>query len=134
MKNSMTLQLGSQVYFYAASDENPRCERAVDKEWNKLETIPAWQLTKVKSEKEVILEAQREKESPHCYIDGHVSSQKMELEPKFHKCKSRLVLRRDIVKDDSGAYAVFTEQGLCAFQMTAVKKWISLPDYQNVAT
>ena len=53
-----SLQLGSKVYFYAASDENPGCERAVDKEWNKLETIPAWQLNKVKSEKEVILEAQ----------------------------------------------------------------------------
>ena len=27
----------------------------------------------------------------------------------------------DIVKDDSGAYAVFTEQGLSASQMTAAK-------------
>ena len=31
------------------------------------------------------------------------------------------MLRGDIVKDDSGAYAVFTEQGLSASQMTAVK-------------
>ena len=114
-----SLQLGPQVYFYAASDENPGCERAVDKEWNKLETIPARQLNTVKSEKEVILEAQREKKSPLCYNDGHLSSQKMELESNFHKCKSRLVLRRDIVKDDSGAHAVFTEQGLSAFQLTA---------------
>ena len=34
-----------------------------------------------------------------------------ELEPQFQKCKGRVVLRGDIVKDDSGAYAVFTEQG-----------------------
>ena len=34
-----------------------------------------------------------------------------ELEPKLHKYKDRVVLRGDIVKDDSGAYAVFTERG-----------------------
>ena len=31
------------------------------------------------------------------------------------------MLRGDIVKDDSGAFAVFTEQGLSASQMTAAK-------------
>ena len=44
-----------------------------------------------------------------------------ELEPNFQKYKSRVVLRRDIVKDDSGSYAVFTEQGSSASQMTAAK-------------
>ena len=44
-----------------------------------------------------------------------------ELEPKFQKYKGRVVLRGDIVKDDSGAYAVFTEQGSSASQMTAAK-------------
>ena len=33
----------------------------------------------------------------------------------------RVVLRGDIVKDDSGSYAVFTEQGSSASQMTAAK-------------
>ena len=37
----------------------------VDKEWNKLETIPAWNLEKVKSKNEVILEAQRDKRKAH---------------------------------------------------------------------
>ena len=37
------------------------------------------------------------------------------------KYKGRAVLRGDIVKDDSGAYAVFTEQGSSASQMTAAK-------------
>ena len=32
-----------------------------------------------------------------------------ELEPKHQKYKGRVVLRGDIVKEDSGAYAVFTE-------------------------
>ena len=44
-----------------------------------------------------------------------------ELEPQFQKCKGRVVLRGDIVKDDSGSYAVFTEQGSSASQMTAAK-------------
>ena len=34
-----------------------------------------------------------------------------ELEANHQKYKGRVVLRGDIVKDDSGAYAVFTEQG-----------------------
>ena len=54
----------------------PDAQAAVDKEWKKLETSPAWQLDRVKSKREVILQAQREKESPLCYIDGHLSSQK----------------------------------------------------------
>ena len=33
-----------------------------------------------------------------------------ELERKHQKYKGRVVLRGDIVKDDSGSYAVFTEQ------------------------
>ena len=35
----------------------PDATAAVDKEWKKLETSPAWQLEKTKGEKEVILEA-----------------------------------------------------------------------------
>ena len=34
-----------------------------------------------------------------------------ELEPKFQKYKGRIVPRGDMVKDDSGSYAVFTEHG-----------------------
>ena len=44
-----------------------------------------------------------------------------ELEAKHQKYKDRVVLRGDIVKDDSGSYAVFTEQGSSASQMTAAK-------------
>ena len=44
-----------------------------------------------------------------------------ELEPEDQKYKGRVVLRGDIVKDDSGSYAVFTEQGSSASQMTAAK-------------
>ena len=44
-----------------------------------------------------------------------------ELETKHQKNKGRVVFRGDIVKDDSGSYAVFTEQGSSASQMTAAK-------------
>ena len=44
-----------------------------------------------------------------------------ELEPKFQKYKGRVVLRIDIVKDDSGSSAPLTEQGSLASQMTAAK-------------
>ena len=43
------------------------------------------------------------------------------MEAKHQKYKGRVVLRGDIVKDDSGSCAVFTEQGSSASQMTAAK-------------
>ena len=44
-----------------------------------------------------------------------------ELEAKHQKYKGRVVLRGDVVKDNSGSYAVFTEQGSSASKMTAAK-------------
>ena len=44
-----------------------------------------------------------------------------ELETKHQKYKGRVVLRGDIVKDDSGSNAVFTEQGSSASPMTAAQ-------------
>ena len=44
-----------------------------------------------------------------------------ELDAKHQKYKGRVALRGDIVKDNSGSYAVFTEQGSSASQMTAAK-------------
>ena len=44
-----------------------------------------------------------------------------ELEAKHQKYKGRVVLRGDTVKDDSGSYAAFAEQGSSASQMTAAK-------------
>ena len=44
-----------------------------------------------------------------------------DLETKHQKYKGQVVLRGDIVKGDSGSYAVFTEQGSSASQMTAAK-------------
>ena len=100
----------------------PAAKTAVDKEWEKLEKISAWNLTKVRSKKEVIDDARTKSTKVHfaslmdiCYLKN------AELEAKHQKYKGRVVLRGDIVKDNSGADAVFTEQGSSASQMTAAK-------------
>ena len=100
----------------------PAAKAAVDKEWENLEKISAWNLTKVKSKKDVIEEARMSGATVHfaslmdiCHLKN------AELEAKHQKYKGRVVLRGDIVKDDSGSYAVFTEQGSSASQMTAAK-------------
>ena len=100
----------------------PAAKAAVDKEWEKLEKISAWNLTKVRSKKEVIDEAKTSGATVYvaslmdiCHLKN------AELEAKHQKYKGRVVLRDDIVKDDSGSYAVFTEQGSSASQMTAAK-------------
>ena len=97
----------------------PAAKAAVDKEWERLEKIPAWDLTKVRSKLEVIDEARTKGAKVHfaslmdiCHLKN------AELEVKHQKYKGGVVLGGDIVKDDSGSNAVFTEQGSSASQMT----------------
>ena len=100
----------------------PAAKAAVDKEWEKLQKIPAWDLTKVRSKTEVIDEARTKGAKVHfASLIGICHLKNAELEPKHQKYKGRVVLRGDIVKDDSGSYAVFTEHGSSASQVTAAK-------------
>ena len=100
----------------------PEAKAAVDKDWEKLEKISAWNLTKVRSKKEVIDEARMSGATVHCASLMDICHLKnAEFEAKHQKYKGRIVLRGDIVKDDSGSYADFTEQGSSASQMTAAK-------------
>ena len=88
----------------------------------KMEKISAWNLTKVRSKKQVIDEARTSGATFHFASLMDMSHLKnAELEAKHQKYKGRVVLRGDIVEDDSGSYAVFTEQGSSASQMTAAK-------------
>ena len=116
------LQFGSQIYTYASSYENSCGKSSSGQGMEKLEKISAWKLTKVRSKKEVIDEARTSGATVHfaslmdiCHLKN------AELEAKHQKYKGRVVLRGDIVKDNSGSYAVFTEQGSSASQMTAAK-------------
>ena len=100
----------------------PAAKAAVEKELEKLEKIPTWHLTKVRNKKEVIDEVRHGSRKVHfaslmdlCHLKNSM------LEPQFQKYGGRMVLRGDIVKDDSGSCAVCTEQGSSASQVTAAK-------------
>ena len=79
-------------------------------------------MTKVGSKNEVSKEAQRGEDSSFASLMDICHPTDAELEPKFEKYKSRVVLRGDTVKDGSGSYAVFTELGSSASQMTAANR------------
>ena len=73
--------------------KTPAAIAAVDKEWEKLEKISAWNLTKVKSKKQVIDEARMSGATVHfgslmdiCHLKN------AELEAKHQKYKGRVVL------------------------------------------
>ena len=59
-------------------------------------------------------------EGPYCIINGHMSPEKCWIGGKAPKNKGRVVPRGDIVKDDSGSYAVFTKQGSSAFSNDSI--------------
>ena len=77
----------------------PAAKAAVDKEWETLEKISAWNLTNVRSKKEVIDEARTKGAKVHfaSLMDiCHLKS--AELETKHQKYKGRVVLRGDFLK------------------------------------
>ena len=81
----------------------PDAKAAVDKEWKKLDTIPALDVRKVKRKKEVIKEARKNNNKVHfASLMDFCHLKNSELEPQFQKYKGRVVLRGDLVKDDSG--------------------------------
>ena len=87
------------MYSYASSYENSGSESSGGQGMRKLEKISAWNLTKVKSKKQVIDEARMSGTTVHfaslmdiCHLKN------AELEAKHQKYKGRVVLRGDIVK------------------------------------
>ena len=91
----------------------PDAKAAVDKEWEKLEKFPAWQVTKVKRYYKVgrTFFFREWTYAIRRFRNWNTSSKKYE----------GVVLRCDVEKDDSGSYAVFTDQGSSATPMTAAK-------------
>ena len=87
---------------------------------------------RVNSKKGILLEAQGDKKKVHFATLMDICHLKSAEEPTFQKHKGRVVLRGDIVKDDSGSYAVFTGQGSSASQITDAKVMDVLQDYQTV--
>ena len=95
---------------------------AVDKEWEKLEKFSAWNLTKVIVKNEVIDEARTNGAKVHFASLMDICHLKMlNWKAKHPKIQRSSCTPRWYCKDDSGSYAVFTEQGSSASQMTAAK-------------
>ena len=80
------------------------------------QNVPVWQMTQVRSKKEVIKEAQKAERTVQFapLMDICHLKKKSELKPRFQKYKGRVVLRVGTVKYDSGSCAICTEQGSAA--------------------
>ena len=71
----------------------PAAKATVDKEWEKLEKIPAWDLTKVRYKSEVIDEARTSGAKVHfASLMDKCHLKNAELEAKYQKYKGRVVL------------------------------------------
>ena len=80
----------------------------------KLKKIPAWQLTKVRNKKDAIDGAKMKGAKVHFASQMDICHLKnAELESKHKKYKGRVVLRGDIVKDDSGSYGIYWTRTIC---------------------
>ena len=79
--------------------------------WRKSEVIKRWSMKQGRRAQKFIL--------PYWWTS--VIWKNAELEAEHQKYKGRVILWGDFVKDDSGFYAVFTEQGPSASQMPAAE-------------
>ena len=100
----------------------PEAREALEAEWTKLERKKAWDISKVRPKAAVIREAKAQGRSVHfgSLMDlCHLKNSQMGEE--FWSYKGRIVFRGDIVKDEQGTFAVFSEQGASASNMAAAK-------------
>jgi len=100
----------------------PKAKEAVDKEWNKLISRDSWDYTSVVSKSELKKQAQSQGFKVHfgslmdlCHEKGS------ELIPALRRYKGRVVFRGDMIRDETGSFAVFTEQSASASHMAAAK-------------
>ena len=85
----------SRIWTIPQAMKVPEAKAAVDKEWRKLEKIPAWQLTKVRNKKEVIAFAKNEGKTVFASLMDLCHHKNSELEPQFENYKGRDALRGD---------------------------------------
>ena len=100
----------------------PEAREALEKGWSKLERKKAWDISRVAPKAKVIRDAKAKGRSVHfgSLMDlCHIKNSQMGKE--FWSYKGRIVFRGDIVKDEDGMFAVFTEQGASASNMAAAK-------------
>ena len=100
----------------------PEAKASLDSEWGHHFKRKTWDVDKVRPKAGVIADAKRENKTVHFGYPMPLSFLKhAELRKALQLFKSRVVFRGDLVKDESGFYAVFTEQGASASQVAAAK-------------
>ena len=106
----------------------PKATEAVDKEWKKLEDKGAWKYETVQEYHMIAKKLAKAGVKAHF---GHLMRlchvKHSELECKFHIFKGRVVFRGDIIKDECGDQAVFSEQGTSASHLALSLIHISEP-------
>ena len=100
----------------------PDAKAALEKRWKKLEGINSWDVKGVQPRQKVIERARKSGITIHFGNIMPLCHQKnAEQGIEFRSYKGRIVFRGDAVKDESGFYAVFSEQGSSASHMAATK-------------
>ena len=100
----------------------PAPKTAVDREWDKLHKLPAWNTSTVRCKQDVINEAKANNRQVHLTTLMDLYHLKhSELAEHLWTYRGRVVLRGADVKDGTGGYAVFTKQGASASHMTAAE-------------
>ena len=102
----------------------PRARAAVDSEWSSLADSGAWDPKSVQPRSKVIADAKRKGRTVHfgSLMDlCHEKNSELFLPDDKKVYKGRVVFRGDQVKDEDGAFAVFTEQSASASHMAAAK-------------
>ena len=121
--NSLTHEKScAQIHSDVSSIQNSRGKGGSGKIISKTGENPAWQVTKVRNKKEVINEARTKGRKVHfaslmnlCHLKNS------ELNLSIKSTKAELYSEGTLWKIDSASYAVFTDQGSSASQMTAAK-------------
>ena len=109
-------------FFLPGDSVVPGAKAAVDKEWDKLFKIEAFDLTSVAEKVDVVKRYRKADEKVHFGTLRSLCHEKhSELPLDRRVYKGRVVFRGDIVKDIDGWYAVFSEQGTSSSHMAATK-------------
>ena len=102
--------------------ESPRARAAIDAEHDKLNKKTAWDFTTVRAKADVIADAKKKGKRVNFGNLMELCHEKhSELKLAIPTYKGRLVFRGDQVRDETGYYAVFSEQGTSASHMDAAK-------------
>ena len=100
----------------------PEARDALEAEWQKLEKKNAWLLDTVAEYKDVANDAKAKGVTVHFgHLMALVHEKHSELKKTIREFKGRVVFRGDDVRDETGFYAVFSEQGTSASHLAAAK-------------